>query len=177
MKNKKTILLFGPTASGKSKLALDVAKELNGEIINADSMQVYKEIKILSARPDSKNIKHHLYGFVQSKENFSVGSWYKLATEKIKDINKKGKLALVVGGTGLYFKILTDGLVEIPEVPKVDYSYLNPIGRWMMQNHYGKRYPKIFEGINRNDIQRVSRAISVYNATGVTLNEWQKKKK
>jgi len=176
MKNKKTILLFGPTASGKSKLALDVAKELNGEIINADSMQVYKEIKILSARPDSKNIKHHLYGFVQSKENFSVGSWYKLATEKIKDINKKGKLALVVGGTGLYFKILTDGLVEIPEVPKVDYSYLNPIGRWMMQNHYGKRYPKIFEGINRNDIQRVSRAISVYNATGVTLNEWQKKK-
>ena len=89
MKNKKTILLFGPTASGKSKLALDVAKELNGEIINADSMQVYKEIKILSARPDSKNIKHHLYGFVQSKENFSVGSWYKLATEKIKDIKRE----------------------------------------------------------------------------------------
>ena len=176
MKNKKAILLFGPTASGKSKLALDVAKELNSEIINADSMQVYKEIKILSARPDSTKTKHHLYGFVPAKENFSVGSWYKLATEKIKDINKKGKLALVVGGTGLYFKILTDGLVEIPEVPKFDYSYLNPVGRRVMQNHYGKRYPKIFEGINRNDIQRVSRAISVYKATGVTLNEWQKKK-
>ena len=82
----------------------------------------------------------------------------------------------MVGGTGLYFKILTDGLVEIPEVPKFDYSYLNPVGRRVMQNHYGKRYPKIFEGINKNDIQRVSRAISVYKATGVTLNDWQKKK-
>ena len=173
---KKIILLFGPTASGKSRLAVDIAKEFNGEIVNADSMQVYKEVKVLSARPNEKSVKHHLYGFVSVKENFSVGSWYELAVKKIKDINKKGKLALVVGGTGLYFKVLIDGLVKIPEVPKIDYSYLNPIGKWMMQNHYGKRYPKIFEGINRNDIQRVSRAISVYDATGITLNEWQKKK-
>ena len=173
---KKIILLFGPTASGKSRLAVDIAKEFNGEIINADSMQVYKEVKVLSARPNEKSVKHHLYGFVSVKENFSVGSWYELAVKKIKDINKKGKPALVVGGTGLYFKVLIDGLVKIPEVPKIDYSYLNPIGRWMMQNHYGKRYPKIFEGINRNDIQRVSRAISVYDATGITLSEWQKKK-
>ena len=173
---KKIILLFGPTASGKSRLAVDIAKEFNGEIVNADSMQVYKEVKVLSARPNEKSVKHHLYGFVSVKENFSVGSWYELAVKKIKDINKKGKLALVVGGTGLYFKVLIDGLVKIPEVPKIDYSYLNPMGRWMMQNHYGKRYPKIFEGVNRNDIQRVSRAISVYDATGITLNEWQKKK-
>ena len=149
---------------------MDIAKEFNGEIINADSMQVYKEVKVLSARPNEKSVKHHLYGFVSVKENFSVGSWYELAVKKIKDINKKGKPALVVGGTGLYFKVLIDGLVKIPEVPKIDYSYLNPIGKWMMQNHYGKRYPKIFEGINRNDIQRVSRAISVYEATGITLN-------
>ena len=173
---KKIILLFGPTASGKSRLAVDIAKEFNAEIVNADSMQVYKEVKVLSARPKEKNVKHHLYGFVSAKENFSVGSWYELAVKKIKDINKKGKPALVVGGTGLYFKVLIDGLVKIPEVPKIDYSYLNPIGKWMMQNHYGKRYPKIFEGINRNDIQRVSRAISVYDATGITLSEWQKKK-
>ncbi len=139
-------------------------------------MQVYKEVKVLSARPNEKSVKHHLYGFVSVKENFSVGSWYELAVKKIKDINKKGKLALVVGGTGLYFKVLIDGLVKIPEVPKIDYSYLNPMGRWMMQNHYSKRYPKIFEGVNRNDIQRVSRAISVYDATGITLSEWQKKK-
>jgi len=176
MSCKKIILLFGPTASGKSKLAIDIAKELKGEIVNADSMQVYKEVKILSARPDEKSVKHHLYGFVSVKENFSVGSWYKLAVSKIKEINRKNKIAIVTGGTGLYFKVLVDGLAEIPEVPKIDYSYLNPMGRFMMKNHYDKRYPKIFEGINRNDIQRVSRAISVYEATGITLNEWQKKK-
>ena len=176
MSCKKIILLFGPTASGKSKLAIDIAKELKGEIVNADSMQVYKEVKILSARPDEKSVKHHLYGFVSVKENFSVGSWYKLAASKIKEINRKNKIAIVTGGTGLYFKVLVDGLAEIPEVSKIDYSYLNPTGRFMMKNHYDKRYPKIFEGINRNDIQRVSRAISVYEATGITLNEWQKKK-
>ncbi len=176
MIKKRIILLYGPTASGKSKLALDIAKKFNGEIINADSMQIYKEVKILSARPDYKSVKHHLYGFVSVKENFSVGSWYKLATSKIKEINRKNKIAIVTGGTGLYFKALVDGLAEIPDVPKIDYSYLNPMGRFMMKNHYAKIYPKIFDGINRNDIQRVSRAISVYDATGITLSEWQKKK-
>ena len=176
MSHRKIILLFGPTASGKSKLAVDIAKKLKGEIVNADSMQVYKEVKILSARPDNKSVKHHLYGFISAKENFSVGTWYKLAVSKIKEINRKNKIAIVTGGTGLYFKVLVDGLAEIPDVPKIDYSYLNPMGRFMMKNYYDKIYPKIFEGINRNDIQRVSRAISVYKATGITLNEWQKKK-
>jgi len=176
MSYRKIILLFGPTASGKSRLAIDIAKKVKGEIINADSMQVYKEIKILSARPNNKSIKHHLYGFVSAKENFSVGSWYKLVVTKIKEVNRKGKIAIVTGGTGLYFKVLVDGLAEIPEVPKIDYNHLNLAGRRMMQNHYDKRYTKIFKGINRNDIQRVSRAISVYEATGITLNDWQKKK-
>ena len=176
MPHRKIILLFGPTASGKSKLALDVAKKLKGEIVNADSMQIYKEVKILSARPDDKSVKHHLYGSVSAKENFSVGSWYKLAVSKIKEINKKNKIAIVTGGTGLYFKVLVDGLAEIPDVPKIDYSHLNSMGRFKMKNHYDKIYPKIFQGINRDDIQRVSRAISVYQATGITLNEWQKKK-
>jgi len=176
MGQKKTILLFGPTASGKSKLAVDIAKKLNGEIVNADSMQIYKEIKILSARPNEQTIKHHLYGFISAKNNFSVGAWYKLAATKIKEIKKRNKTAIVTGGTGLYFKALVDGLAQIPNVPKIDYSYLNPIGRFMMKNHYQKKYPKIFKGINTNDIQRVSRAISVYNATGITLNEWQNKK-
>ena len=176
MSHRKIILLFGPTASGKSKLALDIAKKLKGEIVNADSMQIYKEVKILSARPHDKSVKHHLYGSVSAKENFSVGSWYKLAASKIKEMNRKNKIAIVTGGTGLYFKVLVDGLAEIPDVPKIDYSYLNSMGRFMMKNHYDKIYPKIFEGINRDDIQRVSRAISVYTATGITLNEWQKKK-
>ncbi len=98
---KKIILLFGPTASGKSRLADDIASEINAEIVNADSMQVYKEIKILSARPLKKNKKHHLYGFTSVKKIFSTGSWYKIASKKIKQINKKGKIALVVGG-GFY---------------------------------------------------------------------------
>ena len=85
---KKIILLFGPTASGKSKLALDLAKEFNCEIINADSMQVYKEVKILSARPNQSSVKHHLYGFVSVKKNFSTGSWYKLAAKKLKKLIK-----------------------------------------------------------------------------------------
>ena len=176
MKHKKTILIFGPTASGKSRLAVDIARRFNGEIINADSMQVYKEVKILSARPDEKNIKHHLYGFVSVKESFSVGAWYKQAANKIKDINKRGKLALVVGGTGLYFKVLTEGLVEIPEVPKSDYSDLNHLGKFYMKNSYKKKDPNIFKGIDTNDIQRVSRAIAVYEHTGITLHDWQKNK-
>ena len=176
MSYRKIILLFGPTASGKSKLAIDIAKYLKGEIVNADSMQVYKEIKILSVRPNDKNIKHHLYGFVSAKKNFSVGSWYKLAATKIKEINKRGKAAIVAGGTGLYFKALVDGLAEIPEVPKINYSHLNLTDRSKLQNYYSKMNPKIFEGINTNDIQRIFRAISVYNATGITLNDWKKKK-
>ena len=122
MSHRKIILLFGPTASGKSKLAVDIAKKFNGEIINADSMQIYKEVKILSARPSGKTIKHHLYGIISVKKHFSVGLWHKQAIKKIREINKKGKSAIVVGGTGLYFKILVDGLVEIPDVPKADYS-------------------------------------------------------
>ena len=172
---KKIILLFGPTASGKSKLAIDIAKKFNGEILNADSMQVYKEIKILSARPDKSQIKHHFYGFISAKNTFSVGKWYKLIANQIKKIQKRKKVPVVVGGTGLYFRALTDGLVDIPNVKKLDYSHLNPIGRWMMGNHYHKKNPTIFKGIDINDIQRVSRAISVYEGTGLTLKEWQSK--
>jgi len=167
---KKIILLFGPTASGKSKLAVDIAKEYNGEIVNADSMQVYKEVKILSARPNDKSINHHLYGFLSVKKNFSTGSWYKLAAKKIKEINKKGKIALVVGGTGLYFKALTNGLSEIPEVPKTNINS-------KLDKNYISKNPKIFKGILRSDKQRVQRAFSVYKHTGKPLWLWQKKNK
>jgi len=168
MSYKKIILLFGPTASGKSKLAVDIAKKFNGEIVNADSMQIYKEVKILSARPTDRTIKHHLYGIISVKNNFSVGLWHKQAIKKIKEINKKGKSIIITGGTGLYFKILIEGLVEIPQVPKTDYSN-------NVVDEYKKKYPKILEGINLRDTQRVSRAISVYKHTGISLNEWHKK--
>ena len=170
-KIKKTIiLLFGPTASGKSRLALDIAKEFNCEIINADSMQVYKEVKILSARPNDKSVKHHLYGFVSVKKNFSTGSWYKLAAKKIKEINKKGKIALVVGGTGLYFKALTEGLSEIPKVPKANMNL-------KLDKGYILKNTKIFKEIPINDKQRLQRALSVYKHTGKPLWVWQKKNK
>ena len=118
--SKKIILLAGPTASGKSKLAIDFAKKVNGEIINADSMQVYKELKILTARPTKENtnkINHHLYGFQSVKNEFSTGQWLKLVKKKIKEIRNKNKIPILVGGTGLYFKALTDGLVKIPKIP------------------------------------------------------------
>ena len=116
----KIILIFGPTASGKSKFALKLAQKIDGEIINADSMQVYKELKVLSARPrkeDINKIKHHLYGFQSVKNEFSTGQWLKLVKKKIKEIRNKNKIPILVGGTGLYFKALTEGLVNIPKVP------------------------------------------------------------
>ena len=168
--NKKIILLFGPTASGKSKIAEDIAKIYNAEIINADSMQIYKEVKILSARPEKKNIKHHLYGFVSIKKTFSTGTWYKLATKKIKQINKKGKVAIVVGGTGLYFKALTDGFTQIPDIPE-------RYKRYKIEKKFVLKNPDIFKGISLNDTQRVQRAFSVYKFTKKPLWLWQKENK
>ena len=115
----KIILIYGPTASGKSNFAIKLAKKINGEIINADSMQVYKELKILTARPLKKifRIKHHLYGFQKSNSDFSVGNWLKIVVKKIQEVKKRNKIPILVGGTGLYFKALTEGLVEIPSIP------------------------------------------------------------
>jgi len=117
---KKIILISGPTASGKSKIAIALAKKINGEIINADSMQVYKEISVLSARPENKDlkiIKHHLYGFLSVKKNFSVGQWLKRVKKKIGNIIRQGKVPILVGGTGLYFNAITKGLSKIPIIP------------------------------------------------------------
>ena len=116
----KIILIYGPTASGKSNFAIKLSKKINGEIINADSMQVYKELKILSARPlqkDFQKIKHHLYGFMSVKKKFSTGDWLKLVNKKIPYLKKRKKTPILVGGTGLYFKALTEGLVNIPNIP------------------------------------------------------------
>ena len=116
----KIILIYGPTASGKSEFAIKLAKKIKGEIINADSMQVYKELKILTARPSQQNykkIKHHLYGFVSVRKIFSTGHWLKFANQKILEVKKRKKVPILVGGTGLYFKALTDGLVNIPNIP------------------------------------------------------------
>ena len=116
----KIILISGPTASGKSNFAINLAKKINGEIINADSMQVYKKLKILTARPgkeDLKKVKHNLYGFVDINKSFSTGDWLKFVIKKIKEINRKKKIPIIVGGTGLYFYSLVEGFVKLPTIP------------------------------------------------------------
>ena len=117
--SKKIILLAGPTASGKSKLAVHLAKKLNGEVINADSMQIYKEFSILSSKPNKveiKRAKHHLYGIVSVKKYFSAGDWLKEVKKKISFCSKKKKIPIIVGGTGLYFNTITKGISKIPDI-------------------------------------------------------------
>ena len=117
--SKKLLLLAGPTASGKSDLAIKLAKKLNGEIINADSMQVFKEFSILSSRPtliQTKKVKHHLYGTISVKKYFSAGDWLKKAKKKIDSCVKRKKIPIVVGGTGLYFNTIIKGMSKIPDI-------------------------------------------------------------
>ena len=177
----KIILIFGPTASGKSNYALKVAKKINGEVINADSMQVYKELNILTARPKKKNqkkIKHHLYGFQSVKRNFSTGQWLKLAKNKIKGIQKRNKVPIVVGGTGLYFKSITEGLVKIPKIPL---SFRNKI-RSLQQRIGQKKFyynlvkidPLIKNEIEPHDVQRTIRAFEIKKFTNKSITEWFK---
>ena len=179
---KKVILLAGPTASGKSELAIYIAKKINGEIINADSMQVFKEIKILSARPeDYKNIKHHLYGFVSVKKSFSTGEWIKYTEKKINEILKKKKTPIIVGGTGLYFKSLTDGIAQIPNISKAKRDKIiklfNQIGNDEFYKKLIKLDPKCKNKIVKNDKQRMIRFYEVKFYTKKSIFDWQKNTK
>ena len=179
---KKVILLAGPTASGKSELAIYIAKKINGEIINADSMQVFKEIKILSARPeDYKNIKHHLYGFVSVKKNFSTGEWIKHTEKKINEILKKKKTPIIVGGTGLYFKSLTDGIAQIPNISKAKRDKIiklyNQIGNDEFYKKLIKLDSKCKNKIVKNDKQRMIRFYEVKFYTKKSIFDWQKNTK
>ena len=143
---KKIILLAGPTASGKSKLSIMIAKFFGGEIINADSMQIYKEINILTSKPtakDKKLVKHHLYGFNSVEKEFSTGHWLDKATKNIKLQWAKGKIPIVVGGTGLYFKALIDGLVKIPEISKSVKKDVRKLHKKIGQKRFYKKLIKI----------------------------------
>ena len=180
----KIILLSGPTASGKSKFAINLAKKVKGEIVNADSMQVYKELCILTARPsikENKKIKHHLYGFLNAKNKFSTGEWLKLSQKKIQEIRKRKKIPILVGGTGLYFKALTDGLVKIPNIPfKVRYSIRNLQKKLGQKKFYSKLLkldPNIKGKIIETDVQRSIRAYEVKLHTKKSLYDWFKNTK
>ena len=175
----KIILISGPTASGKSHFAIKLAKKIQGEIINADSMQVYKQLKVLSARPNPKNyqkIKHHLYGFHDVKKNFSTGDWLKLSVKKIKDIKKRKKVPILVGGTGLYFKSLTDGLVKIPNIPIQFRNKIRKLHKDLGQKKFYQKLlkldPNYKKNINPTDAQRSIRAYEVKLFTKKSLHEW-----
>ena len=180
----KIILISGPTASGKSNFAVKLAKKINGEIINADSMQVYKDLKILTARPsiiDKKNIRHHLYGFLNIRKKFSTGDWLKLTIKKIHQIKYKNKIPILVGGTGLYFKSLTEGLVKIPNIPIKNRKKIRELQKKLGQKKFYKELikidPKVKKIINSNDVQRSIRAYEVKIFTKKSLFDWFKNTK
>ena len=180
----KIILISGPTASGKSNFAIKLAKKINGEIINADSMQIYKELKILSARPIPKNyqkIKHHLYGFHNVKKNFSTGDWLKLSIKIINDVKKRKKIPIFVGGTGLYFKALSEGLVNIPNIPISFRNKIREEHKKLGQKKFYKKLVKLdlisINKINPTDVQRTIRAYEVKKFTKRSLHDWFKETK
>ena len=180
----KIILIAGPTASGKSNFAVNLAKKIDGEIINADSMQIYKQLKILTARPnkkEQKNIRHHLYGIININKNFSSGTWLKLAISKIKEIRRRKKIPIIVGGTGLYFQSLINGLVKIPNISM---KLRNKI-RSMQKRHGQKKFykklikldPKVKSKFDPNDTQRSIRAFEIKTHTKISMYDWLNKTK
>ena len=179
--SKKIILLAGPTASGKSKLAIHLAKRLNGEIINADSMQVYKEFLILSSRPkksEEEKIKHHLYGFISVKKHFSAGDWLNLAKKKINSCHRRNKIPIIVGGTGLYFNTITKGISKIPYIDIKTRNRVRRLFKKLGPNKFYKNLlvldPKVKNKILPSDSQRAQRAYEVILKTNKSFFDWIK---
>ena len=177
--SKKIILLAGPTASGKSKLAIQLAKKLNGEIINADSMQTYKEFLILSSRPDindEKKIKHHLYGFISVKKYFSAGDWLRLVKIKINECHKNKKIPIIVGGTGLYFNTITKGITKIPNIDVKTRAKVRHLYKKLGYKRFYEKLidldPKVKNKILPTDSQRSQRAFEVFLETKKSLFDW-----
>ncbi|MEM5516530.1 tRNA (adenosine(37)-N6)-dimethylallyltransferase MiaA [Henriciella sp. AS95] len=177
---RPAILIHGPTASGKTELSIEIARKLNGEIVNADSMQVYRELKVISARPDEEemaDVPHHLFGHVSAAERFSTGQWLEQVRPVIEDIQKRGKTAVVVGGTGLYLLALTQGLSDIPPVPE-DIRHevieiLKTDGVRGLKVRLQVVDPDAARRIEDNDRQRLMRAYEVWLATGKSLTSFQ----
>ena len=177
--SSELILLAGPTASGKSQLALRLAEALDGVIVNADSMQVYRELEVITARPsaaDEARVPHRLYGVIPVAESFSVAAWRSRAESEIAGARAAGKAVLVVGGTGLYFRALERGLAPVPEIPagvRARARRLAAEGAPMLHAALAERDPVMAARLKPADRQRVARAWEVIEATGISLAEWQ----
>jgi tRNA dimethylallyltransferase len=174
------VLIAGPTASGKSALALELAKEFNGVIVNADSMQVYAELRIVTNRPSDEEeaaIPHRLYGFRPSREPYSAALWLRDVASILAEAQKLGRLPIIVGGTGLYFKGLTEGLSAIPDIPAHIRMHYRMAARsetpQALHAELARRDPVTASLLRPTDPQRVVRALEVFEATGRPLAEWQ----
>jgi tRNA dimethylallyltransferase len=177
----EAILIAGPTASGKSALALEVAETLGGVIINADSMQVYRDLRIITARPtpaEEARLPHRLYGHVDAAERYSVGRWLTDAQAALMDTRRAGRVPIVVGGTGLYFKALTQGLSAVPPIPPdiraAMRARLSAEGPAALHAELALHDPASAERIRPADGIRVVRALEVIAATGRSLAAWHR---
>jgi tRNA dimethylallyltransferase len=174
------VLIAGPTASGKSAAALELAQRLRGTVVNADSMQVYRELAVLTARPsvaDMAGVPHRLYGMVSAAEAYSVGRWLGDSSRAIAEALAAGRVTILVGGTGLYFKALTEGLAPIPDVPAEIREHwreqADTLGAAQLHRELAARDPAMAARLKPTDPQRIVRALEVVDATGVSLAEWQ----
>jgi tRNA dimethylallyltransferase len=173
-------LIAGPTASGKSALALKLAAESGAEIVGADALQLYRDLAILTARPtadEEARAPHHLYGVVDAAESWSVGKWLRAAREVLRGIADRGRPAIVVGGTGLYFRALTLGLAEVPEIPadvrEEAQGAFDALGEAEFRKRLAQLDPAAEARISPGDRQRLTRAFEVHRATGRPLSQWQ----
>lgn len=180
MTQKPVIVIGGPTASGKSALALALAAKFGGEIVNADSMQIYADLPIITARPDSGDCgraEHHLYGVLGMKERCSAGQWRERAQDAIRDIHRRDRLPIVVGGTGLYLRALMSGLHDMPTVPAEIRERLNrrleAEGAPVLHAELSSSDPDTADGLNPADGQRIVRALEIFIHTGRGLRSWQ----
>ncbi|NWG25326.1 MAG: tRNA (adenosine(37)-N6)-dimethylallyltransferase MiaA [Pseudorhodoplanes sp.] len=177
----KAVLIAGPTASGKSALALELATRIGGVIVNADSMQVYRDLRIITARPtpeEEARVPHRLYGHVDAAENYSTGRWLTDAKAALAEIREAGMVPILVGGTGLYFKTLTSGLSDIPPVPADLRQHfrdrLEIEGVEALHRDLQRRDPASAARLMPRDRSRILRALEVVEATGRTLTDWHR---
>ena len=181
-KKKVIVLIGGPTASGKSKLAIDIAKEINGEIINADSMQVYKNFPILTSQPttgEKKDIGHYLYGYYDTNKSYNGAIWLKDSFFFIKKSLLLGKIPIVVGGTGLYLEFLSKGISKIPKVSEKTKHIINDLllnnGLKSLYKNLVKVDPEYANKISFNDKTRILRALEVFYETKRSISFYHKK--
>ena len=180
-KNSDAILITGPTASGKSALALDFARRHGGIVINADSMQVYDTLRVVTARPSAEEmggVPHELYGHVPASRSSSTGDWLREVEQLLCRLKEEGRLPVIVGGTGLYFKALTGGLSDMPPVPEMLRSEirrrLEVEGAAVLHAELSRLDPTAAHRLNASDGQRIVRSLEVYRATGRSIIEFQK---